>query len=268
MNGRLLVSISSIFRDTLPAAARTLADLDAEGLTTSLLIAPHIDGDWHLAKDPETLDWVRAERDAGRAILLNGFDQAVQGRRAEFDDLPAHEARLRLKGATRQMASLGVVTDLFAPPRWRLPPGTLEVADEFGFRLIGSTRGVYLREPDPADPDTSAGGLDDESSAEADTRNAAAGADNKNVVGPWRLVSSRNLSVGEGFGSPGWWRRNIIKAARRGARKGNTIRLSASARNLSEQKVARDFVAAAVAAAEGGARPASYAELTAQAPAN
>lgn len=260
MNGRLLVSISSIFRDTLPAAARTLADLDAEGLTTSLLIAPHIDGDWHLAKDPETLDWVRAERDAGRAILLNGFDQAVQGRRAEFDDLPAHEARLRLKGATRQMASLGVVTDLFAPPRWRLSPGTLEVADEFGFRLIGSTRGVYLREAGPSDPDASAGGPDDEKSAEAD--------ENDKNTGPWRLVSSRNLSVGEGFGSPGWWRRNIIKAARRGARKGNTIRLSASARNLSEQKVARDFVAAAVAAAEGGARPASYAELTAQAPAN
>ncbi|WP_304325123.1 DUF2334 domain-containing protein [Corynebacterium frankenforstense] len=238
MNGRLLVSISSIFRDTLPAAARTLADLDSEGLTTSLLIAPHIDGDWHLAKDPETLDWVRAERDAGRAILLNGFDQAVQGRRAEFDDLPAHEARLRLKGATRQMASLGVVTDLFAPPRWRLSPGTLEVADEFGFRLIGSTRGVYLREPDPDD--------------------------DKDAAGPWRLVSSRNLSVGEGFGSPGWWRRNIIKAARRGAKKGNTIRLSASARNLAEEKVARDFVAAAVAAAEGGARPASYAELVAE----
>ncbi|WP_448854555.1 DUF2334 domain-containing protein [Corynebacterium frankenforstense] len=250
MNGRLLVSISSIFRDTLPAAVRTLADLDAEGLTTSLLIAPHIDGDWHLAKDPETLDWVRAECDAGRAILLNGFDQAVQGRRAEFDDLPAHEARLRLKGATRQMASLGVVTDLFAPPRWRLSPGTLEVADEFGFRLIGSTRGVYLREPAPDGADAAA----------ADARTDKADKNDRDA-GPWRLVSSRNLSVGEGFGSPGWWRRNIIKAARRGAKKGNTIRLSASARNLAEEKVARDFVAAAVAAAEGGARPASYAEL-------
>lgn len=220
MTGSLLVSMSSILDKTRDAADATLEKLTAEGVPVALLIAPHIDGNWHLSKDKETLAWIKEKISKDSVLILNGFDQAVQGRRAEFASLESYEARLRLLGATRHMAALGLETDMFAPPRWRLSPGTLEVASEFGFQLVGSTKGIY------------------HASEEG-----------------WVLSPGRNLSVGEGFGAPGWWRRSIIQAARRGAEKGNTVRLSASARNLREKKVREDFIRAVLAARDAGAQP-------------
>ena len=201
-------------------------NLDAEGIPVSLLVAPHIDGNWHLAKDAKTRDWLESQQSAGRALILNGFDQAVQGRRSEFATLEAHEARLRVAGATRQMRKIGFETDMFAPPRWRMSPGTLEVLPEFGFALAASTRGLH------------------------------------NLV-DGTFVQCRNLSVGEGFGAAKWWRRNIIRAAERGASRGNTIRLSISGRNLGEKKVAQDFLRAALAAADHGAVLGDYRDVIA-----
>ncbi|WIM67318.1 DUF2334 domain-containing protein [Corynebacterium breve] len=221
MNGHLLVSISSIFDETRKDVAKLISHLDREEIPVSLLVAPHIDGNWHLVKDSATKEWLLEQKSAGRTIILNGFDQAVQGRRAEFATLDSHEARLRLKGATRQMESIGFATDIFAPPRWRLSDGTLAVLPEFGFKIAASTKGLY----------------------QLDTG---------------EFLAARNLSVGEGFGAAKWWRRNIIRAAQRGASKGNSIRLSVSGRNLADKKVARDFVAAAIAAVEQGATPGHY----------
>ncbi len=221
MRGRLLVSISSIFTDTREAVAGMVKSLDAEGVPVSLLVAPHIDGNWHLAKDARTRDWLLEQQESGRVLILNGFDQAVQGRRAEFANLGAHEARLRVAGATRQMRKIGIETDIFAPPRWRMSPGTLEVLPDFGFTLAASTRGLHM--------------LDDDT-----------------------FVQCRNLSVGEGFGAAKWWRRNVIKAAERGAARGNIIRLSVSARNLLEKKVASDVLKAVGAAVAAGAEPGDY----------
>ena len=142
MPGRVLVSISSIFDATLGDVASMVRDLDREGLPVSLLVAPHIDKKWHLAQDKATRSWL-TEQIGHRALMLNGFDQPVQGRRSEFANLGAHEARLRLKGATRQMSALGFDLDMFAPPRWRMSDGTLEVLGEFGFAVAASTKGIY-----------------------------------------------------------------------------------------------------------------------------
>ncbi len=221
MHGHLLVSISSIFDDTRRQAADLLEKFDKADIPVSLLVAPHIDGNWHLAKDESTRSWLREQAEAGRVLILNGFDQAVQGRRAEFANLDAHEARLRLKGATRQMAKIGFAPTIFAPPRWRMSEGTLEVLPEFDFDIAASTRGIH------------------------DLRTG-------------ELHQARNLSFGEGFGSAKWWRRNIIRAAERSAQRGNTVRLSISGRNLDDQKVIADFRKAAERAAEAGASPADY----------
>ncbi|MGV0345682.1 DUF2334 domain-containing protein [Corynebacterium coyleae] len=220
MPGSLLVSISSIFDATLDDVTSMVRDLDKESVPVSLLVAPHIDATWHLAKDTTTRGWLAEQRD-DRALLLNGFDQPVQGRRSEFATLGAHEARLRLKGATRQMAALGFDLDMFAPPRWRMSEGTLEVMGEFGFVVAASTKGIYR-------------------------------------LARGEFAQARNLSVGEGYGAAKWWRRNVIKAAGRGAEKGNTIRLSVSGRELGQKKVRRDFLAAAAEAIEAGAKPADY----------
>ncbi len=221
MSGHLLVSISSIFAETRPGVQKLVRTLDAEGIPVSLLVAPRIDSDWRLSKDPETLEWLLGQKEEGRAIILNGFDQAVQGRRAEFANLGEHEARLRLQGATRQMTRVGFDPDVFAPPRWRLSPGTLAVLPEFGFTVACSTRGVH-----------------------------------KLVDGSF--LQARNLSVGEGFGSAKWWRTSLIKAADRGASKGNTVRLSISGRNIVDGKTVRDFLRAATMARERGSTPSDY----------
>ena len=102
--------------------------------------------------------------------------------------------------------------------------GTLEALHKFDFRLAASTQGVHF-------------------------------------LRTGEVVYSRNLSVGEGFGAAGWWRRNIIDAAVRSARRGNTVRLSVSGRNLSKKKVRDDFVAAALAAAGEGLEPVKYRDL-------
>ncbi len=220
MPGRLLVSISSIFDETLDGVRDLIDALDQQDIPVSLLVAPHIDKRWHLAKDTQTRTWLRNQREQ-RALLLNGFDQAVQGRRAEFATLEAHEARLRLRGATRQMRSLGFDLRMFAPPRWQLSPGTLQVLSDFDFEVAASSKGVH-------------------------------------VLHSGEFVQCRNLSVGEGYGAAKWWRRNVIKAAQRGVQRGNTIRLSVSGRELGQKKVSRDFLAAAAAAVEAGAEPADY----------
>lgn len=221
MQGHLLVSVSSIFDDTRKSAAGLISELDKEGVPVSLLVAPHIDGNWHLAKDPTTKQWLQEQQESGRLLILNGFDQAVQGRRAEFANLDAHEANLRLKGATRQMSTLGFEFEIFAPPRWRMSPGTLEVLPYFDFSLAVSSTGIH------------------------DLRTAD-------------FHQSRNLSYGEGFGAAKWWRRSIISAAERGAQRGNTVRLSISGRNLGEKKVHHDFMRAVNKAMKAGATPASY----------
>lgn len=225
MHGHLLVSISSIFDDTRRQAADLLEKFDKADIPVSLLVAPHIDGNWHLAKDESTRSWLRDQAEGGRVLILNGFDQAVQGRRAEFANLDAHEARLRLKGATRQMAKIGFEPTIFAPPRWRMSEGTLTVLPEFDFDFAASTRGIH------------------------DLRSG-------------ELHQARNLSFGEGFGSAKWWRRNIIRAAERSAERGNTVRLSISGRNLDDRKVVSDFLKAAERAMAAGARPADYSVFT------
>ncbi|WOT02472.1 DUF2334 domain-containing protein [Corynebacterium pyruviciproducens] len=223
MPATLLVSISSIFTDTRVPADQLIRELEAMGVPVSLLIAPHIDGNWHLAKDRDTRRFFDKKLAAGHAFVLNGFDQPVQGRRAEFATLPAHEARLRLAGATKQMRKLGFTTTAFAPPRWRLSEGTLEVLPEFGFTRAMSTWGIHIFDTDS-------------------------------------LVQARNLSVGEGYGASSWWRLAIRRAVERTARRGGVVRLSVSARNLAKRRVARDVAAMAEAALELGARPATYLE--------
>ncbi|AWB84622.1 DUF2334 domain-containing protein [Corynebacterium liangguodongii] len=221
MPGHVLVSVSSIFDDTLDDVDRLVTELDRAEIPVSLLVAPHIDKKWHLAKDKKTRKWLEAQREVDRALILNGFDQPAQGRRAEFATLAAHEARLRLAGATRQMESLGFTFNIFAPPRWNLSEGTLKVLPDFGFLLVASTKGLH----------------------QTDTG---------------MFYQCRNLSVGEGYGAARWWRRNIIRAAERGASRGNIIRLSVSGRELGKKKVRRDFIDAAAAAVDEGAEPADY----------
>nr|WP_026162353.1 DUF2334 domain-containing protein [Corynebacterium ulceribovis] len=224
MTGSLLVSISGIRDNTLGSVKSLVSHLDSIDVPVSLLVAPHIGESWHLAKDKKTLKWVQKQVDAGTPIILNGFDQTVSGRRAEFAALGGHEAKLRLTAANRQMDKLGLATDLFSPPRWQLSPGTLEMLPAMGYRLVGDLQGIH----------TFTDGY---------------------------FHRSRVLAMGEGFGAAGWWRRNVIKAAARNAAAGKLVRLSVSGGQLARAKTLRDFVGAIDATLELGSTPATYRDL-------
>ncbi|WP_298088246.1 polysaccharide deacetylase family protein [uncultured Corynebacterium sp.] len=217
----LVVSVSGIRDDRLLDAARFTAALENRGISPSLLIAPHLGADWSLREAPAVLDWVRRRRDEGMELLLAGFDQSERGRRGEFATLDAHEAGLRLTAATRQMEALGLSTDMFAPPRWLLSPGTLEVLPDHGFRIAADLHGVHDLVTGATDP-------------------------------------TRVLALGEGFGAARWWRRAVRNSVNRALAENRPMRLSVSAARLRDEKVRRDILKIVDLAVAAGARPAGY----------
>ncbi|MBP2331702.1 DUF2334 domain-containing protein [Corynebacterium freneyi] len=217
----LVVSVSGIRDDRLLDAARFTAALEYRGISPSLLVAPHLGADWSLRDSPAVLDWVQRRRDEGAEILLAGYDQSDRGRRGEFAALDAHEARLRLTAATRQMRALSLDTDMFAPPRWLMSPGTLEVLPDLGFRIAADLHGVHDLVTGATDP-------------------------------------TRVLAVGEGFGAAGWWRRAMRNSVNRAIADGRPIRISVSAGRLRDEKVRRDILRLLDLAMSAGVAPAGY----------
>jgi uncharacterized protein len=191
-----LVSVSAISAQTLDAAHAFCAELDARGVGVSLLVAPRLKGGYRLDTDPDTVDWLAARRDSGAGVVLHGYDEAAtKRRRAEFAVLPAHEANLRLIAADRILDHLGLRTRLFAAPRWALSPGALTVLPRNGFRLLVGDEGMT---------DLVRGGTE----------------------------RARVLGVGEAFLAEAWWCRALVLSAERIARRGGTVRLAVSARQL------------------------------------
>jgi predicted deacetylase len=191
-----MVSVSALGAQTLDAAREFCAELDARGVGVSLLVAPRLKGGHRLDADPETVDWLRARRDRGDALVLHGYDEAAtKRRRAEFAVLPAHEANLRLMAADRVLDHLGLRTRLFAAPRWTASPGVVKVLPRNGFRLLIDDRGMT------------------------------------DLV--WGTTErARLLGLGEAFLAEAWWCRTLVMSAERIARRSGTVRLAISARQL------------------------------------
>nr|WP_240393984.1 DUF2334 domain-containing protein [Corynebacterium lactis] len=148
----LVVSVSGLREDTLLDVARFVAAMHQRGISPSLLVAPHSGKGRPLRESPAVLDWILHRIDDGMEIVLAGFDQSVRGRSAEFSSLSAHEARLRLTAATRQMKVLGLETDIFAPPKWSMSSETLEVLPDLGFRIAASRNSVHDLSTGAVDP--------------------------------------------------------------------------------------------------------------------
>lgn len=196
MTAQLLVSVSHIETATMAAVREFSAQLDDRGIPVSLLVAPRLKDGYRLDRDAGTVDWLAGRRDRGDAVVLHGYDQAAtKRRRAEFAVLPAHEANLRLKAADRTLDHLGLRTRLFAAPGWTVSDGTLKVLPRNGFRL------------------------------------------NIDALGITDLVRgqherARVLGIGAGFLTEPWWCRTVVLSAERIARRGGTVRLALSARQL------------------------------------
>lgn len=223
----LVVSLSGVRDEYLLDAARFMTQMADRGVTPSLLVAPYSGKDWSLRRSPAVLEWTRRRIEEGAEMLLAGFDQTAKGRRSEFATLDAHEARLRLTAAARQMHALGLDTDMFAPPRWALSDGTLEILPDLGFRIAADLYAVHDLGTGATDP-------------------------------------TRVLAVGEGFGAAGWWRRALRATVDRTVADGRSLRLSVSAKKLREEKVRRSVLRMVDQALNAGARPVGYATVPLQ----
>ncbi|OBF16233.1 DUF2334 domain-containing protein [Mycobacterium sp. ACS4331] len=196
MPGKLTVSVSAISAQSLDVARGFCAELDARGVPASLLVAPRLKGGYRLDADPATVDWLGVRREAGDSLVLHGYDEAAtRGRRAEFAVLPAHEANLRLMAADRVLDHLGLRTRLFAAPRWSVSDGARMVLPRNGFRLL-------------------------------------IGADGVTDLVRGTVERARVLGIGEAFLAEAWWCRTLVLSAERTARRGGTVRLAVSARQL------------------------------------
>ena len=170
--------------------------LDDRGVPLSLLVAPRLRDKYKLARDEATQDWLRSRRAGGDAIVLNGYDQAAtKRRRAEFRTLPQHEAKLRLTAADRALEQTGLRTRLFAAPHWITSDGALAALPQVGFRLVAGLTAVHDLERRTSE-------------------------------------RSRVLGIGNGFRAEPWWCRAMVMGADRTTRRGGTLRLSISGKQL------------------------------------
>ena len=196
MPGELIVSVSGISNRTLPHLDEFRQQLDSRNVPASLFVAPRLKGGYRLDSDDATVDWLQRRRSTGDAVVLHGFDEAATKRmRSEFATLPAHEANLRLIGADRTLEQLGLRTRLFAAPGWTASAGTVMALPRNGFRLL---IGLY------------------------------------ETVDLLRGTTSRGrvIGIGAGFLTEPWWCRTVVLSAERTARRGGTVRLAVSARQL------------------------------------
>lgn len=144
MAARLIVSLSGLSDDAALERGREFAAaLDARAVPLTHLYRP--------ASAPDALaGWIRERRAAGDALALHGYDHTAKPlgsasalrRRAEFADLPRHEAGLRLTAARRALTASGLRTDVFVPPRWLASDGTVEALTQQGFRVLADENGV------------------------------------------------------------------------------------------------------------------------------
>ena len=222
MPADLIVSVSGISARTLSHLDEFRNQLHARSVPVSLFVAPRLKGGYRLDSDDTTVDWLVARRSAGDAVVLHGFDEAATKRlRSEFATLPAHEANLRLIAADRTLEQLGLRTRLFAAPGWTASTGTVTALPRNGFRLL---IGLY------------------------ETMDLLRGS----------TLRGRVIGIGAGFLTEPWWCRTVVLSAERTARRGGTVRLAVSARQLGKPAARQAVLDAIDIALMHGCTPAVY----------
>jgi hypothetical protein len=231
---RLIVSLSGLSDDSLPRAAAFVAALDERAVGVSLLYRP---GAW---TGPDVLasplvGWLRGRRERGDAVVLHGYDHSAPvprraRRRAEFADLPRHEAGLRLRAARRTLGATGLTTDLFVPPRWIASAGTVDALREQGFTVLADETGVHRLD---------GGGV------------------RARVLG-FRASGELRPVADDRRAAEAWRARLLLAEVGRTARRGGVVRLHVRAKDLRRPARATAALAAVDRAVLLGAVPATY----------
>lgn len=232
----LLVSLSGIRSETLDACAELAAELDVRRVPVSLLVVPRNPG------GAAAVGWTRERRRRGDAVLMHGYDHTADplgvwgsrtvarlGRRAEFADLPAHEAGLRLHAANILLERIDLRTDVFAPPRWLASVGTLQALRRRGYRVCA------------------------EATAVRDLHS--------NQVHRGRTLGFGMLGLAPGERATPLWCRAMVLGAARTARRGGLVRIAVDATDLASSGRRAALLDAVDAALYHRAHPSTYSAL-------
>lgn len=239
MHSELLVSLSGICSATLDDCVDLTAELDVRGVPTSLLVVPRRPG------GSTTLNWIRERSNRGDAVLVHGYDHTLDplgcwgshtvarvGRRAEFANLPAHEAGLRLRAADILLECLELRTDAFVPPRWLASAGTLRALRHAGYRVCADATAVH----DLASDRTHRG----------------------------RLLGFGVLGLAPGQRAEPWWCRAFVLGTARIARRGGLVRIAVDGMDLTRSARRSALLDAIDMALQHRAHPSTYREVTVQ----
>lgn len=256
VDARLVVSLSGLSDESpesLTLGREFAAELAAREVPLSQLVRPR-GPEGALRVQSPLVRWMHERRSAGDALVLHGYDHAVdpvkagklalaRGRRAEFAALPRHEAGLRLTAARRALTAVGLRTDLFVPPRWLASPGAVKALQEQGFAVIADGTTVRF------------------------LQGRSAG-----VSVPARVLgfraSGERRSVADDRPAADVWRGRVLEAeVARTARRGGLVRINVRAKDLRRGPRVAAALAAVDAALALGAVPGTYrlAELAAAA---
>ncbi len=267
MTATLIVSLSGLDDACVDDYAGFAAELDARRVLASWLLPPRPrDGRHH--PDAPAIGWLRGRIEDGDALVVHGYDHKMNPigswernsltrlrRRAEFASLPTHEAALRLTGATRALAELGLSTDVFAAPQGMASAGTLVALGRLGFRICVEGTGVWLL----------GGARADNGARTAHGVHAANGPRTGTGLlvshGSPTLLRGRLLSAGRPGPSEGtdlWRGRALVVAAARGARRGGLVRIGVRADDLRRPSARQAVLDAVDTALAAGATPATY----------
>ncbi len=238
------MSLSGIRSATLDDCADLTAELDARGVPASLLVVPRRPG------GSAALHWIRqrtiGQRSSrGDALLVHGYDHTLDplgcwgshtvarlGRRAEFANLPAHEAGLRLRAANILLEQLELRTDAFVPPRWLASAGTLRALRQHGYRVCADATAVHDLRSDR----THRG----------------------------RLLGFGVLGLAPGQRAEPWWCRAFVLGTARIVRRGGLVRIAVDATDLARSARRSALLDAVDMALYHHARLSTYRAVTGQ----
>ncbi|MGI9124221.1 MAG: DUF2334 domain-containing protein [Mycobacterium sp.] len=196
MAGDLIVSVSGIDDRTLIHLDEFSRLLDDRAVPLSLFVAPRRKLGYRLERVDVTVGLMHRRRSQGDGIVLHGFDEAAtKRRRNEFAMLSAHEANLRIMAADRVLERVGLRTRLFAAPGWRTSEGIVKALPRNGFRLLIDSAGTT-------------------------------------ELQRGTVARSRLLGLGGGFRTEPWACRALVLGTERTARRGQTVRLAVTAKQL------------------------------------
>ena len=207
----LIVSLHDAHPGSRAAIAEQLAFLAGYGLrATSILVVPDFHHAGPASKDAAFCESVSAWQAAGHEIVLHGYfhdrlnspretlatlfwTRLYTSREAEFLDLPADEARVRLRRGREMFAAQGWNARGFIAPAWLMAPDTPGLLEELGFTYTNRLRDIVPLAPrGPGEPVASQSLC---YSTRASWRRFASALWNKRLFGKFRETNLVRLSL-------------------------------------------------------------------------